>query len=132
MAGHFHGARLLLSMMPYLMLINYSVSGSLMEITEDSDWMERDTRVKARMALLLYGTLFPAITVVAWCSCDGWYKTTADPILGIECAITAVLTAIAIVIKVRRCNDKYRIKLISMLMPLVFTVSSFILFRGII
>lgn len=119
---------MLVMFIPYLMLLNYCVSGSLIKVDENSDWMTRDIRAKARLCLLLYGICFPTMTLSAWVSCDGWYSSWADVYLCIMDAITAALTAASVFIKVRKCNDRYHIKTLAMLVPLVFIIIAYFAF----
>ncbi len=125
---YFYGGRMLFMCIPYLMLLNYCVSGSLIKVDENSSWMTRDTRAKARLCLLLYGTCFPAMTLSAWFSCDAWYSSWADIYLCIMDAITVILTAASVFIKVQKRNDRYHIKTLAMLVPLAFIIIGYFAF----
>ena len=51
--------------------VRHAIETAIKPLPADADWMVRDTKTKAGLCALFYGTIFPAMMIGAAISCDG-------------------------------------------------------------
>lgn len=117
------------------MLLHFCFNGAIRPLSDNPDWMERDTRAKARLCLLLYGIFLPIISIMSYVSANGVVKHTPyDLVIGVGAVISVVLTAVACFQKWRRYEGTLvnRIAMTSWVLPLVAFIWHFIEYKDVI
>ena len=115
-------ARVFLSWHLWIMLLHFCFNGAIRPLSDDPDWMERDTRIKARLCLFLYGIFLPILPIMTCISANGVIKHTPyDLVIGVGAAISVILTTVACFQKWRRYEGALvdRIAMTSWVFPLV-------------
>lgn len=128
-------ARVFLSWHPELMLLHFCFNGAIRPLSDNPDWMERDTRAKARLCLLLYGIFLPIILIMSYVSANGVVKHTPyDLVIGVGATISIILTVVACFQKWRRYEGTLvnRIAMTSWVFPLVAFIWHFIEYKDVI
>lgn len=133
MVGQLHIARVALSIHFFFLLVNFSCAEIIRPLAKNADWMERDTKVKATMLLIMIITMFPAMVISAVYRCyPNFYTAEHDTHIIIGAVLTVILVLRANYLRWKKVDTKLAnfIKAMSYIFPIVVFIEQVIMYRG--